>query len=367
MWALRISCQGVDVSAEDSALSSTEKATLDRLCSVVQGGDHYDILGVSESAERMDIQQAYYTLSRQWHPDRFFRVDLGEYADRLETVFIAITEAYRILSNDAARRTYDVQRESKVGRRRRKRTKRSSEPLSEELQAAVEADAERAPRRSSRREGSAAGRRRRSSGKPLRRPSSRVKGRRGGRTPGMSKAIADMRKSLRVQLRRAREMFAEGDEHMEAGAIMKAASAYTMAATFDPKNEEYREAAESAQREARKLQAKNFVQLAESAESFANLREALANYQKAVEYEVDEARPYYRLGMLLRRIEEDHRAALEHFRTAVKKAPNNIEFRLALGELYADLGLKVNAQGQFKRVLAMDKTNEKAKAALRYL
>jgi curved DNA-binding protein CbpA len=92
------------VAAEDSALSTTEKATLDRLHIVVQSGDHYEILGVEDAAERMDIQQAYYTLSRQWHPDRFFRVDLGEYTDRLETVFIAITEAYRVLSNDAAAR-----------------------------------------------------------------------------------------------------------------------------------------------------------------------------------------------------------------------------------------------------------------------
>ena len=183
----------------------------------------------------------------------------------------------------------------------------------------------------------------------------------------MSKAMADMRKKLRKQLRRARDLYEEGQKHMEAGAVMKAASALTMAATFDPKNKEYVQAAADAQRAARKIQAKNFVQLAESAESFANLREALANYQKAVEYQVEEARPYYRLGVLLRRIEEDHRAALEHFRTAVKMAPKNLEFRLALGELYADLGLKVNAQGQFKRVLSLDKGNEKAKAALKAL
>ena len=133
--------------------------------------------------------------------------------------------------------------------------------------------------------------------------------------------MADMRKKLRKQMRRARDLYEEGQKHMEAGAVMKAASALTMAATFDPKNKEYVQAAADAQLAARKIQAKNFVQLAESAESFANLREALANYQKAVEYQVEEARPYYRLGVLLRRIEEDHRAALEHFRTAVKMAP----------------------------------------------
>ena len=183
----------------------------------------------------------------------------------------------------------------------------------------------------------------------------------------MSKAMAQMRKQLRSQLKRARGMYEEGLEHMENGEIVKAASALTMATSFDPKNPDYKEAASKAQRAARKLQAKNFVQLAESAESFANLREALVNYQKAVEYEVEEARPYYRLGVLLRRVEEDHRAALEHFRVAVQKDPKNLEFRQALGELYADLGLKVNAQGQFKRILVLDKGNEKAKAALKSL
>jgi len=179
--------------------------------------------------------------------------------------------------------------------------------------------------------------------------------------------MAEMRKKMRGQLRRARDLYEEGQAHLEAGAIMKATSAFTMAKSFDPKNPVYAKAAAEAQRKARKLQAKNFVTLAESAESFANLREALANYQKAVEYEVEEARPYYRLGVLLRRIEEDHRAALDHFRTAVQKDPDNVEFRLALGELYADLGLKVNAQGQYKRVLAIDKGNDKAKAGLKSL
>jgi tetratricopeptide (TPR) repeat protein len=183
----------------------------------------------------------------------------------------------------------------------------------------------------------------------------------------MSKAIAQMRKNLRVQIKRAREMYAEGEKYLEEGSVMRAASAFTMATSFDPRNVEYREAAKNAQRAARKIQAKNFVQLAESAESFANLREALVNYQKAVDYGVEEARPYYRLGVLIRRIEEDHRAALDHFRAAVKKEPRNLEFRQALGELYADLGLKVNAQGQFKRILSLDKGNSKAKAALKSL
>ena len=245
--------------------------------------------------------------------------------------------------------------------------------MAESTQAAAEADAARSRRgrRSSVEQGRAAGR-----GRRLRNPArpASAKGRRvsrssgtGQRTVAVSKAMAQMRKQMRSQLRRARDLYAEGMEHLEAGAVLKASSALSMAASFDPRNEEYQEAADEALRSARKIQAKNFVALAESAESFANLREALANYQKAVDYETDDARPYYRLGVLLRRVEEDHRAALDLFRTAVSKAPNSVEYRLALGELYADLGLKVNAEGQFRRVLSIDKGNAKAKAGLKGL
>lgn len=357
------------------ALNEQEQLRLDELWAIAQDGDHYDMLDVEEDAERGDIQKAYHALSRLWHPDRYFRQDLGPYGERLEAVFIAINDAYRTLSNESSRRTYDVERESTLKRRGRSRSRAvpPGEEVPESTHAAAEADAERSRRgrRSSVEQGRAAGRGRRirsprDPASPRARRSPRPAGK-GGRTVAVSKAMAQMRKQMRGQLRRARDLYDEGMGHMESGSVLKASSALSMAASFDPRNEEYKTAAEEALRSARKIQAKNFVALAESAESFANLREALANYQKAVDYETDDARPYYRLGVLLRRVEEDHRAALDLFRTAVSKAPNNIEYRIALGDLYSDLGLKVNAEGQFRRVLTIDKGNAKAKAGLRGL
>jgi len=366
------------VSVEGIALNDQEQVRLDELWAVAQDGDHYALLGVDENAVRMDIQKAYHSLSRVWHPDRYFRKDLGPYQERLEAVFIAITDAYRTLSNDSARRVYDVERESihkRKGQRHRRRAAPPSEAVPEATEAAAQADVERgSSRRSSLKQGRAAGRGRKLRSGARNPDAPRRSGRassssKGGapRTAAVSKAMAQMRKQLRGQMRRARALYEEGMTHVESGAVLKASSALSMASSFDPRNEEYKRAAEDALRSARKVQAKNYVALAESAESFGNVREALANYQKAVEYEVEDARPYYRLGVLLRRVEDDHRAALDHFRTAVSKAPDNVEFRIALGELYADLGLKVNAQGQFKRVLAIDKTNGKAKAGLRGL
>lgn len=346
----------------DIALDEQEQATLDRLAEAAADGDHYAMLDVDEDADRTDIQKAYHGLSRRWHPDRYFRKELGDYREKLESVFIAITDAYRTLSNDASRKAYDLERP----RRPRKRRRSSARPAGESTP-----PTDRPGRRSSLAEGRAAGRSRRlkHGGNAPRPPRKKRTGAAtsSGRTPAMSKAMGDMRKQLRRRLKRAKELHAEGLEHLEAGNVLKAASALEMATSFDPRNKEYKAAADKARKAARKQQAKSFVALAESAESFANTREAIAHYQKAVDYEVEEARPYYRLGVLLHRVENDSRAALEQLRVAVSKAPTNIDYRMALGELYAELGLKVNAEGQYKRVLAMDKDHAEAKAALKSL
>ncbi len=362
-----------DVPEKGIALNGSEQDALIRLWETAQEGDHYAMLGVRDDAERADIQRAYHTLSRQWHPDRFFRKELGTFREKLDAVFIAITDAYRTLSNDTARRAYDIERESDPRRRSRRRSRSSSSASSapsEAAEALAREDAERArSRRSSLAEGRAAGRARRTTrledGASAPRPEAPAAD--AARPATLNKAMAEMRMKMRGQLRRARELYEEGKAQLEAGNPLRASTALTMATSFDPRNEEYKALAAQAQRAARKIQAKNFVQLAESAEGFANLREAIANYQKAVEYEVDDARPYYRLGMLIRKVDDNSRGALDLFRIAVTKDPQNIEYRMALGELYAEFGLKVNAQGQFKRILEIDRTHDRAKAALRAL
>ncbi len=93
----------------DIALSPEEQASLDQLHTLSEEGTFYELLGVPPDAEREAIQQAFYDLSRQWHPDRFFRKDLGDYEERVEAVFVAITEAWRTLGNDAGRYAYDLE------------------------------------------------------------------------------------------------------------------------------------------------------------------------------------------------------------------------------------------------------------------
>jgi tetratricopeptide (TPR) repeat protein len=331
----------------DIALSPEEQATIDELYALSDEGTHYEILGVAPDADRETIQEAFYDLSRQWHPDRFFRKDLGDYEEPLEAVFVAITDAWRTLGSEAGRYTYDLENRSRIEERHQPRP----------------AQAPPAPRAAS---GPSTSATRPSRARP---PTRRRKAppRQPGTDARRAKALEEVRKQVAERIQKAKRHYKEALVHREAGRVLKANASIQLARTFHPKNATIGKLADELNLEARKVQSRGFVAAAESADSFANYREALANYRKAVEYGTEHPRAHYRLGLLTRRVDDDRREALKHMRNAIKLEPNSIEFRMGLGELYEELGLTVNARAQYKRVLDIDKHHLKAKERVKTL
>ena len=62
-----------------------------------------DILGVTPDADGKAIKKAYRAISRDFHPDRYFRKQIGDFKPRLETIFKKVLEAYELLSDPATR------------------------------------------------------------------------------------------------------------------------------------------------------------------------------------------------------------------------------------------------------------------------
>jgi tetratricopeptide (TPR) repeat protein len=182
-----------------------------------------------------------------------------------------------------------------------------------------------------------------------------------------SPAMVAMREQVAAQLRKARAHFEQGKQEFEAGNIVKASSAVALAISFDPKNTEFQALHEKVQRAARKTQASHFVAQAESAEGFANLREALAMYRKAIDYGTESGKAYYRAVILARKLEEgeDKRASLDMLRKASRFEPDNADVRFALGLLYIELDLKLNARRELEHVLKVKKDHPEAKEALK--
>lgn len=93
-------------------LTDDERAAIDSLWARRLTSTHYQLLGVPRAAERKAIRDAYFALSRRFHPDVFFKRNLGEYRSRIDEVFRMLTRAYDVLSNAKQRAGYDLHLES---------------------------------------------------------------------------------------------------------------------------------------------------------------------------------------------------------------------------------------------------------------
>jgi len=59
------------------------------------------------TADTREIKRAYFRLSKEFHPDRYFGRELGPYADRLSKIFQAVKAAFELLSDPGRRAAYE--------------------------------------------------------------------------------------------------------------------------------------------------------------------------------------------------------------------------------------------------------------------
>lgn len=316
-------------------LRPEEIQQLTTMLDFVDDEQYYKLFGVAPTATEEEIQTAYYKISRQWHPDRFFRRDMGEYEETITEVFMAITAAFRTLSNPADRLTYDrthaVEKEEKdssnrqyarrKGKRRRMREKNRTSSNEKTLVKTLKEE---------RRE----------------------------------KVLKELQGSIHEKKLQAQKLYQEGLHHEEKSEVIKAAASMHLACKLDPSNEEYKQKYREIRVLARQAKGMELYALAENAENYQNYSNALDLYRKAVEYGVEEPQAYARLAYLLEKLDPDPRETLRLLQIAVQKDPNNPELRCRLGESYATQGLGLNARREFNAALKIDKTFARAKTGL---
>jgi hypothetical protein len=70
-------------------------------------GTYYELLGVQSETPRAEVKRRFYQLARRFHPDH--NMDRLEMTLRLEAVMDLLTLAYKTLSDDRAKKKYDLQ------------------------------------------------------------------------------------------------------------------------------------------------------------------------------------------------------------------------------------------------------------------
>ncbi len=332
-------------------LTPEEIADIDRLSQLVDDEQHYRLLDVGRHSEASVIQQAYYKLSRTWHPDAFFRKDIGEYGPAIDKIFMGLTQAYQTLSDPKKKQIYDrkhpVQevtpptkedssdssRPSSISRHRKGRRRRERE---RQRQNSSESGSERLTK-------------------------DKLKKQR------QQQVLGQISMSLAEQKQKAQEHFNQGKKDYSAGKVMQAATAMHLACKMDPDNEQFKEHFRVVRKEARAIKAKEFIAAAENAESFSNFGRAIEQYRKAVSYECEAAEPYARLAYLLSKLDPDPREIMRLLQIAVQKDPDNAEYHCLLGESYFRQGMSLNAKREFQAAIALQKDYQRAIDGLKVL
>ncbi len=63
------------------------------------GLPYHELLGVPKGSEPKIVKRAYFKLSKEFHPDRYFRKQIGDHTARLERIFKKVLEAHEMLSD----------------------------------------------------------------------------------------------------------------------------------------------------------------------------------------------------------------------------------------------------------------------------
>ena len=97
---------GAELLAEGKDLSHESRRRIASFHRQLPKLDLFQRLEVGRDADRQQIRRAYHRLSKEFHPDRHYRADLGRFRELLSEVFKAVSGAFDKLSNDEGRAAY---------------------------------------------------------------------------------------------------------------------------------------------------------------------------------------------------------------------------------------------------------------------
>jgi curved DNA-binding protein CbpA len=296
---------------------------------------YHEILGVAPDADRKALRKAYFGLSRQLHPDRFFRRNTGPFGKRLERIFGRIVEAYELLSDPMARAEIERSLAAAAG---------VSMPAPGTPGAAASAaQAAAPPPEEARVEAPPAAARR------TRRPH----------------VFSLHSRLVRERRARAKRLFEAAMGAFAHERWLEAAAGVRLAIAFDPWNAIYKEQFGEVQRRAHEERARQLVKEAEVALELRDFAGALRAFEEALGYRPHDGSLLHRAARLAWAAGGDLHQAKEWAIAAVELEPQNGAHHRVLGQIYKAAGLEANARRELEAALALDSNDEEARAELR--
>jgi len=278
---------------------------------------YHEILGVERNADAKAIKRAYFALSKEFHPDRHFRRDLGSFGDRLERIFRRIAEAYELLSDPMTRA--EIERSMPEGPPPAPR-----EPEAGVVETVVQSMSTK-----------------RAALERLRQHF---------RIP--EKVLAERRFKAK-QFAQASNVSARKGKWMEAAASIR------LAIAFDPWNGEYKRDFAEVQAEVNQLRAADLLEAAQSSLDGRAQQDALRLYEEALGFRPGDAEINAKAARLALELGEQD-AALEYAEAAAALDPKNADAHALHGRVLARAGMRDKAREALSRALELDPGHEAA-------
>jgi hypothetical protein len=97
-----------ETSKDGSAIPAAQKQRIDEVFAALDRKNAFELLELERGADDRAVKRAYFKLSKEFHPDRYFGRDIGEYKERLGKIFLAVKAAFEVLSDKARRAAYEA-------------------------------------------------------------------------------------------------------------------------------------------------------------------------------------------------------------------------------------------------------------------
>ena len=279
---------------------------------------YYELLSVTADADSATVRRAYLEKSKRFHPDAWYRREVGPYGPLLSKWFQRLATAYQVLSDEESRSEYDRDHRGQLSQRDRAALERR--------QLSVEEDARR-----------------------LRERRERML-----KTKGFARIGA------------ARKLYEEALEHALNGERTQAIFALSAARELDPNRKEIVNKLAELEREQAQARAVSALGSAQEREEKKLFPAAAAAYAAAFHH--DPTCFPAAFGAARCSLEaSDARAATTWAMRAVDLNPEDAVVRMMLARLLAGAGMKSRARSELTQLLNRNPDHKEAKQLLRTL
>ncbi len=335
----------------------------------------YELLGLHQLVDRKEVKAAYYAIAPEFHPDKFFKRNLGSFKGKIEAVFARLTLAHDTLTAKQKRAEYDEYLKTFEANRKASEILSQAQAAIASAQATIEQQARAAAGvaadgTDARKAQDLADKRRALAAKLGKgRYRAEAKPEEKFTPPPMDpKAAAE---ALRVRYEYAKQeaqrtqiehYVASGRRAIAAAEWAAAANYFKIASSIAPNDANVqKEAAEVASLAATAL-ADNFARQGDFELQQERYMEAAVSFSKACQGRPEDPKLHERAAFATFRSNNNPRRAVELARRAVELAPNQTQMRITLAYCFMSAGFESSANAELDRAAEMVGKDAKGQA-----